>query len=109
MLDMEKFKENFIRLLNYQEKPSINPLFNIYNQFFQNSRSTEVDFSSFTLEEAARAYEELCCYTTEEDIDYEEDLTANEGNSFHEFCKIDNFFWDDLYNLSPKKDLKDYF
>jgi len=109
MFDIDKFKKNFNDILDSPKVFLSDPIFKVYNQFFSHKCASEVDFSCFTLEEAESSYEELCGYATEEDLDYGEDEWANEGNSFHEFCKIDDLFWSEVYSLPAKNDVEDYF
>jgi hypothetical protein len=107
MLDIEKFKQSFNKLLNSQEDFIPDPSFKIFNQFFYHDCAAEVDFSCFTLDEAEAAYEALCCCATEEELEYEEDFTINEGNPFYEFCKTDDLFWNELFSLPAKKVVND--
>ena len=109
MVDIEKFKQSFNELLNSQKDYSGDPLFKVYNQFFFHDCVTKVNFSCFTLDEAEMAHEELCSCATEEDLDYEEDLLANEGNSFYEFCKMNSILWSELYSIPARKNVTEYF
>jgi hypothetical protein len=109
MVDIGKFKQDFIKLLNSNKESIIDPLLRIYTQFLINNCATEVDFSSFSFKNALEAYDQLYQYATEEDFydGYNEDESTNEGNLFHEFCKIDQLCWGELLSL-PAKMVDDY-